>query len=147
MKFICPRHRQRYTEYPERARDMWYHLMTAASESVLQGDWQEAVYYFGNALDLAELVLDLEPSSSMAQERYASTALDMAYVLKASKMPVDWLLAAVAERLSDRHITDPVSELWQSLRALEKPVADKVLPLWQSVARSNVAAGYPERFH
>ena len=127
MKFLCQHHRQQYLNCPAKAKRMWYQLIVAANEAVLRGDWKEAVFFQGNAFDVSALILEADCDSYVALDRYANTALDLGYVLKASKLPLNWLIESVTTVFEKWELDESTLTIWNSISKLEKTVNDNVL--------------------
>jgi hypothetical protein len=88
MGFLCTTHRENIKQNPQRAHNSWNKTLSAARQLVKENRWDQAVIFYGNALEISEIMLTQE-SCSMTQERYLRTAVELMHALRNSHHEYD----------------------------------------------------------
>lgn len=147
MKFLCQKHRKWLLNDPLKALHLWRKTTEEARQAVRDENWRIAIMNYGNAFDIAELLIDCDNFSIRAQERYAYTALEMAYTLKSRKLDTQWLLTALTKKLEALDTSELTGELVESLKNLEQPKADNVTYIWQAGNHQPRTNNYSRQLH
>ena len=90
MGFLCTNHRQHIKENPQRAHQSWNKTLFAARQLVKESRWNQAVIFYGNALEISEIMLTQE-SCIKSQECYLRTAVELMHALRNSEHEYDSL--------------------------------------------------------
>lgn len=80
MKFLCDHHRSILNSCTIQARRSWKKTLNLAQFYAANDDWGRAVLYSGNSLEIAEIILNNQPSAENARH-YVETAVEFAYAL------------------------------------------------------------------
>lgn len=147
MKFLCQKHRDWLQSDPIKALHLWHKTTEDARQAVRDENWRVAIMNYGNAFDIAELLIDCDNFSIRAQERYAYTALEMAYTLKSKKLDTRWLVHALTDKLKDQSRSQLTEELIGSLASLEAPKASNVSYIWQATGQQTRSSNYSRQLH
>ncbi len=83
MGFLCANHREYITNDPHRAQVSWNKTLYTARKLVNETRWDEAVIYYGNALEISDIMMSQELTSA-SQERYLRTAVELMHALRNS---------------------------------------------------------------
>ncbi len=84
MGFLCSNHKQFLTANPKVAQKKWHQIIRDARQLVTEEQWSKAVIYYGNALEVSDILLTLN-SCEKNQERYVQTALEMMHAVRNSQ--------------------------------------------------------------
>lgn len=120
MRFLCPKHRQALQHNPGKAIQLWHRTLLQAQDAVRHEDWSDAIGLYGNALDIADLLMESEGFSARSLNRYSHAALEFAYALLHNNISIDELISVVQQRLRSRPLPDPACHLVGVLRSLNR---------------------------
>lgn len=147
MKFLCQTHRQWLENDTEKALQLWHKATVDARQGVRDENWRAAIVNYGNAFDIAELLLESQSSDPKAQERYAYTAVEMAYTFKINQLDRRWILQSVKHTLGNVERTSLTQELLRTLVNMDAPTPENVHYLWQPRATSELHHNHSRRLH
>ncbi|WP_157496995.1 hypothetical protein [Hahella ganghwensis] len=83
MKFMCNKHKAKIMEDPLHAIRSWHHTIRKAREFVTDNAWEQAVLFYGNALEISDIMLK-QNSGVTALDRYVQTAVEFMHALRNS---------------------------------------------------------------
>lgn len=80
MKFLCERHRAWLRHNPGELLSGWLRTLIEGRAAAAEGSVDKAILYFGNALDMAEIMMS-HGATMDAQQRYIDTATELMQVV------------------------------------------------------------------
>lgn len=117
MRFLCQHHRSELTSSLEKAERSWKKTLDAARKEANSGNWERALFYSGNSIEIADIILSNRPIRENS-ERYIKTAIEFAHALRNSKQPAD--LTALYEIVCTKLTTVPDNiDSFKNLKPLE----------------------------
>lgn len=90
MGFLCPHHRETITSDSDQAEISWQKTMHAGRRSVTEMTWDKAVMFYGNALEISEILLRKLPGKR-SQERYVRASVELMHAMRNSQYHQDSL--------------------------------------------------------
>ena len=147
MKFLCQTHRQWLKHDTEKALQLWHKTTVDARQNVRDENWRAAIINYGNAFDIAELILEDRPDNAKAQERYAYTAVEMAYTFKINQLDRRWILQSVKHTLGSVERSALTQELLLTLINMDTPTPENVHYLWQPRGNSELRHNHSRQLH
>jgi len=88
MGFLCQHHRHNLLDQPLAAVNSWHKTVDAARQNVKFEHWDKAVVFYGNALEIAQILLD-QDADSVNCERYIRTAVELTHAARNSNYQFD----------------------------------------------------------
>lgn len=125
--FLCHYHRTMAVRCAVKAAMFWNNTMLAAREAVYRYDWQTAVFAYGKALELADILLANDGCPAGAQTRYARTAVEFIYARRKTGDgdSINPLLMGIVGRFEQMDAARPINELiGPVLKAAQDPVEE-----------------------
>jgi hypothetical protein len=89
LNFMCSKHRQFCIDKPKKAQLLWAKSLLSGRGQVCDGHYKDSVRSYGNALEIASILLVNDSDSARAEVRYSQTLTEFAYILRASEQPFD----------------------------------------------------------
>ncbi|NIB41744.1 hypothetical protein HBA55_19215 [Pseudomaricurvus alkylphenolicus] len=80
--FLCNHHRQALMRDAREARRFWAEAILAGREKAQEANWQKALVTFGNAMEVATILLHRDSNRSRAETRFARTAVEFGALLR-----------------------------------------------------------------
>ena len=107
--FLCNHHRQMLLQDPQEARRFWAEAVLMARDKVQEANWQKALVTFGNAMEVATILLHRDSNRSRAETRFARTAVEFGTLLRGRGFQCDAniLLQLVNCELDSVTLTQP----------------------------------------
>lgn len=102
MNFMCKKHFSEISKDPERAALVWLRCIKSARNEAARRNWHQAVIYFGNALDAAQITFAHNPTSDEIK-RYIKTASELTYTSRVCSYSID--LERLVEAVKDKIAT------------------------------------------
>jgi hypothetical protein len=117
VKFICDPHREIYASDPRAALIFWSRTLSLARQKVVQAQWGEASVIYGNAFEVAEILLTGDDCDQRAIARYLQTSAEFAYALRKNTCinEVGQLISMVRHRLHHHIPSHQLNEMLQPL--------------------------------
>ena len=131
MQFLCSKHRRWLASYPLIARQVWYQNMLDARDAVQCSNWKHAAKFYGNAFEIAGLLLDGNNVDGLAQTRYTYSVIELAAVLVCGGMELDWLTQAVRTRLHKHPWLELERQLIAELDRIKTDTGNRHVLRWQ----------------
>ncbi len=105
MKFLCERHRAWLSRNPGELLSGWLRTLIEGRAVAAEGHADKAILYFGNALDMAEIMMS-HGATVDAQQRYIDTATELMQVVWQCRKPSTCqdLFAVVLNRLEQEPV-------------------------------------------
>jgi hypothetical protein len=88
MNFMCKKHRDKLSEDPKSATELWCRLMYLARRQAKTNERRKSVISYGNALDAAQIIFQSDPTSPEVN-RYIGTASELVYIIRQCDYPCD----------------------------------------------------------
>ncbi len=119
MRYLCKDHRKEFSRNPKQAAQSWQEIIMRARTLFHLEHWEQAVVIYGNAFEIAEILLT-NSQTQFSTDRYLRSALEFAYVLRKSQTPCNLkaFLPHVKKQLSLSkttadvpHLTQPIDEV------------------------------------
>jgi hypothetical protein len=100
MKYMCKKHRNWLVEHPTELLPSFRKTRMAGRAAMARLSWDHAVLYYGNALEMSEIMLIQKPGQR-TQQRYVDTAIEMMHALRNSAQASSshFLFSHVLDRL------------------------------------------------
>jgi hypothetical protein len=121
MKYLCDSHRDEFANNPQQAAQAWRGIIVQARELFHMQAWEKASVVYGNAFEIAELLLSSNPSQ-YSVDRYLRSALEYAYSLRKhdAKMNLGSLIVHVKNHIRGIQHTMAVPLLLEPLEEVIK---------------------------
>ena len=119
MRYLCKDHRQEFSRNPKRAAQSWQEVIMRARTLFHLQHWDQASVIYGNAFEIAEILLT-NSQSQFSVDRYLRSALEFAYTLRKSQTPceleaflphVKQQLARAKTKVDLPYLTQPIEEV------------------------------------
>lgn len=100
MRYMCNKHRHWLVEHPTELLPSWRKTRMAGRAAMARLRWDHAVMYYGNALEMSEIMM-IQTPGQRNQQRYVDTATDMMHALRNSAQAntCHYLFGKVLDRL------------------------------------------------
>lgn len=82
LSFLCAHHRQLLCANASKAKRFWGETILAAREQVALLQWHKAMVIYGNAMEVADILLSDDDDRERAEIRYSRTAVEFTYALR-----------------------------------------------------------------
>lgn len=140
MKFLCDKHKRWLVQHPEELLPGWQRTCRLGREAMSHAQWQRAAVFFGNAWEMAELLLTQAPGKQ-AQQRYLDTAGDMMSALRegAQSEHCRFVFSSVLNRLEQEGHLQCRQESLSLLREFAFGDAEYAHRIWQT---QHIAGAY-----
>ena len=89
LNFMCCKHRQFCIDKPKKAQLLWPKSLLSGRGHVCDGHHKDSVRSYGNALEIASILLVNDSDTGRAEVRYSRTLTEFAYILRAYEQPFD----------------------------------------------------------
>jgi hypothetical protein len=119
MKFLCDHHRCILSSCTKQAKRSWQKTLHLAQFYAANSEWDRAVLYSGNSLEIAEIILTNQPSTENAK-RYVETSTEFAYALACYEPDCNLLAVynSVYHCLFEAHLAADIDLLMKPLTAV-----------------------------
>lgn len=116
-RFLCAQHRHYMEQNPESAKRFWGEAVLAAREQSARLHWQQALTTYGNALEVATILLHRDEDRKRAELRYSRTAVEFIYALRRvdRRCDANLLLQIASCELEAVSLVVPKNELLEPL--------------------------------
>lgn len=89
FNFMCCKHRQICIKNPRIAQVLWAKCLLNGRRKVKARNFQQGILSYGNAMEIASILLVNDTDVSRAEIRYSRTLTEFAYIYRAAKRPDD----------------------------------------------------------
>ena len=132
MRFLCERHRHWLSQNPGELLPGWLRTLIEGRAAAAERNFEKAILYFGNALDMADIMMS-HAATLDAQQRYIDTATELmqALTLGRDSAVCERLFGAVLSRLEREKARNFLPESLRALRDMalgQAPVVTTAVP-------------------